>query len=243
MAKQMIAAVTGGNKGLGLSTCRKLAEKGYNVILTSRDDQKGQDAVTQLNAEGFLINFLQLDVADPKSIANFYQQIVEQWGRLDVLVNNAGVLLDEENDTSKYKDFEKLIDHRRAIFEETLKVNVTGIYELCERMIPLMLKHNYGRIVNVSSEAGKLSSPHSYYLAYSVSKTALNGLTCFLGERLKGTNVLINSICPGWVKTDMGGPNAPRSLEEGIKGIIWAATLQKDGPNGGFFRDGKPLDW
>lgn len=241
MNRQLVALVTGGNRGLGLETCRRLAKDGYKVILTSRNAQKGKQKVEELNEEGLPINFASLDVSDPKSIAALYQEIKSNWGRLDVLINNAAVLLEKKQE--EYQDLEEQIEAHRDILEQTLRTNVIGAYDLCERFIPLMQQHHYGRIVNVSSEAGQLSAPHTYYPIYSISKTALNAITSFLAERVKGTNILINSVCPGWVKTDMGGPDAPRSIEEGVEGIIWAATLPNKGPNGGFFRDGKLIEW
>lgn len=233
-----IAVVTGGNRGLGLETSRQLAKEGYRVLLTSRDLEKGKQKTQKLQQEGLDIQCVELDVASPKSIEAFYHQLEKDWGRVDVLINNAGVLLDKEEETQK-GEFEE----RRKILEETLNTNVVGAYDLTNRIIPFMLKQNYGRIVNVSSGAGQLSEPHSYYIAYSISKTALNAITCFLAAKWYGKNILINSVCPGWVKTDMGGAQAPRTIEQGIQGIVWAATLPDGGPSGGFFRDGKPISW
>lgn len=235
-----VALVTGGNRGLGLETCRRLAQQGYQVILTSRDKQKGQAKVEELQQEGLDVYFAKLDVADPISIEDLQRQIIESRGRLDVLINNAAIFIDkDQKNTGEDESFRE----RRHILEETLNTNVLGAYELCERFIPLMQKQQYGRIVNISSGLGQLSEPRSEYIAYSISKTAINAVTTCLAARLKGTNILINSICPGWVKTDMGGPNAPRNIEQGVQGIIWAATLPDGGPSGGFFRDKEPINW
>jgi NAD(P)-dependent dehydrogenase (short-subunit alcohol dehydrogenase family) len=234
MDKRLIL-VTGGNRGLGLETCRELAKAGHEVILTSRDAKKGEEQVKALRAEGGTLHFLSLDIADSGSIQALVKQIQQKWGRLDVLINNAGILLD--------KDAKKSPEAHRQLLEETLTTNVVGTYELCDRLAPLMKEKGYGRIVNVSSGLGQLSEPHSEYAAYSISKTALNAVTVVFANQYQGTNVLINSVCPGWVKTDMGGESAPRSLQEGVSGIIWAATLPDQGPTGKFFRDGKPINW
>jgi len=234
MQKRFIL-VTGGNRGLGLETCRQLAQSGHEVILTSRDEKKGKKLVEDLQKEGLSLHFLPLDVADVQSIASLVNQIEKRWKRLDVLINNAAIASDKESTGTPDSD--------REILEKTLNTNVVGAFDLCHRLAPLMKKNHYGRIVNVSSGLGQLSEPHSEFLTYSISKTALNAVTTLFAARYQGSNVLINSVCPGWVRTDMGGPSAPRSLDQGAKSIIWAATLPDGGPTGGFFRDGQPIKW
>jgi NAD(P)-dependent dehydrogenase (short-subunit alcohol dehydrogenase family) len=241
MARQRIALVTGGNRGIGFEVCRQLAQANYEVILTSRDPEKGQAKAKELKQEGLNVKWLPLDITDSQSIANLHHTILQQDSHLDVLINNAAVFLDKT--VTEAKGSEAYFQQVSQILQKTLQTNVAGAFELCERFLPLMVKQNYGRIVNVSSGLGQLSEPHSDALTYSISKTALNGVTCFLANTYKGKDVLINSVCPGWVKTDMGGEEAPRSIQEGAAGIVWAATLPSGGPTGGFFRDGMAIQW
>lgn len=236
-AIERVAVVTGANRGIGFETCRQLAKKKFQVILTSRDESKGKASIEQLQQESLDVLYHQLNVTDPESIAQLAKFIREKFGRLDVLVNNAGVYLDPSGEEGSV--FKAKIDTLRA----TMETNVHGPLMLCQALVPLMKEHNYGRVVNVSSGAGQLSDMHSGYPSYRISKTALNALTRILADELKGTNVLVNSVCPGWVKTDMGGANAPRTPEQGADTIVWLATLPDDGPTGGFFRDRKPIDW
>ncbi|MEO0331677.1 MAG: SDR family oxidoreductase [Bacteroidota bacterium] len=228
----MIALVTGANRGIGLEVCRQLAEAGYEVILTSRDEEKGRKAVEELAND--LVSHYPLDVTDDNSVAKLQSYVEERYGRLDVLVNNAGIHYDSWQNAEQ-ADLE--------IAQEAFNANLLGPWRVSQSFIPLMRKHGYGRIVNVSSGAGALSGMGGGTPAYSISKASLNVLTIKLAADLKGTNILVNSVGPGWVRTDMGGKEAPRSVAEGAKGIVWAATLPKDGPTGGFFRDGKRIEW
>jgi NAD(P)-dependent dehydrogenase (short-subunit alcohol dehydrogenase family) len=232
-----IAVVTGANQGIGFEVCRQLAKKGFLVVLTSRNEAKGKAAVQQLQAEGLEAIHYPLDVTSSQSIEQLANFIREKFDQLDVLVNNAGVLLDYSED-SDGSVFNVKLDTLR----KTMETNVYGPLLLYQALIPFM-KHNYGRVVNVSSGAGQLSDMGSGYPSYRLSKTALNALTRILADELKGTNILVNSVCPGWVKTDMGGSNAPRTPEQGADTIVWLATLPDGGPTGGFFRDRKPIDW
>lgn len=235
---ERVAVVTGANRGIGFEVCRQLARIGFQVILTSRDESKGRAAVEQLQAEGLKVINYPLDVTNPESIEQLAKFIGDKFGHLDVLVNNAGVLLDHSQNADG-----SIFNTKVSTLRETMETNVYGPLLLCQALIPLMKKHNYGRVVNVSSGAGQLSDMTSGYPAYRISKTALNALTRILSVELKGTNVLINSLCPGWVRTDMGGANASRTPEEGADTIVWLATLPDDGPTGGFFRDRQPIDW
>ena len=229
-----IALVTGANRGIGLEVCRQLARQGLRVILTSRDPSKGKAAQGDLTQGGLHVDFHQLDVTDPESISLLKEDINRDYGRLDVLVNNAGVLIDSGVDILKTE---------MAALEATLSANLFSPLQLCQAFIPMMVKNGYGRVVNVSSGAGQLSDMGGSYPAYRISKAALNALTGILAHDLKGKDVLVNAMCPGWVRTDMGGRNAPRSVKEGAETIVWLATLPVDGPQGGFFRDRKPIDW
>jgi NAD(P)-dependent dehydrogenase (short-subunit alcohol dehydrogenase family) len=234
-----IAVVTGANRGLGLETCRQLADLGLTVILTSRDRTKGQAAVDELRARGLDVTFHPLDVTDTESIRRLGGFIANEYGRIDVLVNNAGVFLDPigGNDPSASSALRADIDTLRT----TMETNLYGPLRMCQTLIPLM--QGAGRVVNVSSGMAQLSEMNGGCPGYRFSKTALNALTRILADELQTTRIKVNSVCPGWVRTDMGGPNATRSVEEGAATIVWLATLGDDGPSGGFFRDKEPIPW
>ena len=229
-----IALVTGANRGIGLQVSRELARRGYDVILTARDEARGREVVATLAREGLKTSFHVLDVTSEKSVEALHRFVVGEYGRLDVLVNNAGILPGREGSAVEAK----LEDVRR-----TFETNTLGPFLMCRRFVPLMRESGYGRVVNVSSGMGQLSEMNGGYVGYRLSKTALNALTCIFADETRGTNVLVNSACPGWVKTDMGGAGAHRTVEEGADGIVWLATLPDDGPTGGFFRDRKPMAW
>lgn len=229
-----IALVTGANRGIGLEVCRQLASRGVQVILSSRDPAKGAAAVASLQEQGCVVEFLPLDVGDLASIRSIQNEIQERYGRLDILVNNAAVYLDERRN---------LIDLPLELIEETMEVNFYGALHLCRAFLPGMIARDYGRIVNVTSEAGSLASMGSSMPIYAISKAALNAMTRVLASQVRNSNIKINAICPGWVRSDMGGPNAPRSLLVGAAGVVWAALLPDNGPSGSFYRDQKPLPW
>jgi NAD(P)-dependent dehydrogenase (short-subunit alcohol dehydrogenase family) len=233
-----IAVVTGANRGIGFEVCRQLAKQGLQVILTSRDESKGQAAAEQLKQEGGNIIYHPLDVIVQESVEQLTTFLQKEFGQLDVLVNNSGVWLDnlDSEDGS-------ILHTKIETLEKTLQVNLYGPLRLCQNLIPLMQKNHYGRVVNVSSGAGQLADMHSGYPSYRISKTALNALTKILAHEFKDTNILVNSVCPGWVKTDMGGKDAPRTPEQGADTIVWLATLQNDGATGGFFRDRQQIEW
>ena len=232
-SKQRIAVVTGGNRGIGLEICRQLAQLGYQVVLTSRDEVQGLGAQQRLVAEGAEVGYHPLDVTDAESIHRLAEVLQQAYGRVDVLVNNAGVMLDDRD----------VLEADLDIVRATMETNVYGPWQLTQALVPLMQHHGYGRIVNLSSGMGQLSGMGSHRPAYRLSKTALNALTRILATELQGSNILVNSMSPGWVRTDMGGPNAPRSVEEGAGTAVWLATLPDDGPTGGFFQDRKPIPW
>ena len=262
-AEKSTALITGANRGIGLEIARQLARRGLRVILTSRELGKGQEATETLAAEGLDAVAYQLDVADPTSVAALAERIRGDWGRINALVNNAGVALDG-------------FDARVA--QETLDVNFFGAMQVTDALLPLIAEH--GRVAMVSSGMGELScvSPalrakiaapdltrdelvalmRSFVRdtrdgrhaeqgwpssAYRVSKLGLNAFTRILARELRGKNILVNAVCPGWVRTDMGGSSAERSVEEGAETIVWAALLPEGGPSGGFFRDCKPIPW
>jgi NAD(P)-dependent dehydrogenase (short-subunit alcohol dehydrogenase family) len=235
MSNAKIAVVTGGNRGIGFETCRQLAKQGLQVILTSREPERGQRAVETLGSEGLNVIYHPLTVTDADSVAQLTAFLQDQFGRVDALVNNAGVYLDPDGSSV----FEAEIDTLR----QTMETNLYAPLRLAQAIAPMMRQQNYGRIVNVSSGMGQLTQMGSGAPAYRLSKTALNALTRILAAELEGTNILVNSVCPGWVRTDMGGESAPRSPEQGADTIVWLATLPDDSPTGGFFRDRAPIPW
>lgn len=236
-----VAVVTGANRGLGLETARQLAKRDIQVIVTSRNIGKGEMAMETLLAQGLDVLFQPLDVSSESSVAELGAFIHSRCGRLDILVNNAGVFLDihSTEDTSSASVFNASLE----TLTTTLKTNLYGPLLLAQELTPLMKQQHYGRIVNVSSGMGQLSDMEGRSPAYRISKTALNALTRILAAETQGHNILVNSVCPGWVRTELGGPHAERTVEEGASGIVWAATLPDDGPSGGFFRDGQPIPW
>jgi len=238
MPELKIAVVTGGNRGLGLETCRQLAAKGLKVVLTARNENDGAQAAAALMRNGLDVRFQPLEVTDEQSIQALAAWIKENFGRLDVLVNNAGIFPDPfPGRESGGSVFEARLDTLRKGFE----TNTLGPLRLCQVLIPLM--QGYGRVVNVSSGMGQLSDMNGCCPAYRLSKTALNAVTRIFHDELQGSGIKINSVCPGWVRTDMGGAEAEREVETGAAGIVWAATLPDDGPSGGFFRDGQAIPW
>ncbi|MEM8544034.1 MAG: SDR family oxidoreductase [Cyanobacteria bacterium P01_H01_bin.119] len=235
MAKEKVALVTGANRGLGFETARQLAKSGITVILGSRDADKGQQAADQLRQQGLEVLAHQLSVTDIGSIKISKQLIEDQFGRLDVLINNAGIYPDASSGSILSSDI--------GTIRTAMETNLYGAIAMIQVMVPLMQFHNYGRIVNVSSGMGQLSDMGGGSTAYRLTKVGLNGVTRILAAELAETNIKVNSVCPGWVKTDMGGPNASRSLEEGADTIAWLAMLPDDGPSGLFWRDRAPIAW
>jgi NAD(P)-dependent dehydrogenase (short-subunit alcohol dehydrogenase family) len=236
-----VAVVTGANRGLGLETARQLARRDIRVILTSRNAGKGEMALEKLLAEGLDVLFQPLDVTAESSIADLGAFIHSRCGRLDILINNAGIFLDRHG--SEDANAAGVFNASLETLTATLKTNLYGPLLLAQELTPLMKQQRYGRIVNISSGMGQLSEMEGRSPAYRISKTALNALTRILAAETRGYNILVNSVCPGWVRTEMGGPNAERTVEEGATGILWAATLPDDGPSGGVFRDGQPIPW
>lgn len=237
-----VAVVTGANRGIGFEVCRQLARKGILVILTSRSEEKGLAACKELEKEELPVRFCQLDVTHAASISRLAGFVQKEFGRCDILVNNAGVLLDKKG--SGDIDFPSIFTCKIDTIRQTMETNVYGPILLCQALVPLMKKNNAGRIVNVSSGMGQLSEMNGGYPGYRISKTAVNTVTRILNDELEGTNIFVNSVCPGWVKTDMGGPGATRSVPEGADTIVWLATLSDDnGPRGKFFRNRKEIAW
>jgi NAD(P)-dependent dehydrogenase (short-subunit alcohol dehydrogenase family) len=230
-----LAVVTGGNKGIGYEICLQLARKGFRVVLTSRDPEKGREARQKLEKEGLDVLHHPLDITDQASVAGIARYIESEFGRVDVLVNNAGILIDSRSTS--------VLREKEETFRITLETNFYGALRMCQTLVPLMQKNHYGRVVNLSSGLGQLDDMGDGTPAYRVSKTALNALTRMVASAVEGDNILVNSMCPGWVRTDMGGPGASRSVEQGAGTAVWLAMLPHEGPTGGFFRDKKPIPW
>ena len=217
------ALVTGGNRGIGLEACRQLARAGMSVVLAARDPLRGQEAAQMLRDEG-------LDVADSQSVKDCARRFADARTEVDVLVNNAGVY-----------PTQGVFSVSEETFEMALEVNTLGPFRTSQVFVPMMVKRGYGRVVNVSSGGGSFGEGLGP-AAYAVSKAALNALTVKVAQAVRG-DVKVNAMCPGWVRTDMGGSGAPRSPEEAVDSLVWLASLAEDGPNGGFFRNRKPIPW
>ena len=231
---EKVALVTGGNRGIGLETVRLLAQEGIKTILGSRNPKLGEEAVHQLKKKGLSATPLELDVTSLESIRKARGVVEKKFGRLDILINNAAVYLDENKKLHELED---------GIFVETLHSNLVGPLNLCREFIPLMKRHRYGQIVNLSSGMGESRSLTAGSGAYKISKYALNALTRVLADEVDARHIKINSVCPGWVRTRMGGPNAVLSPKESAEGVVWAALLPETGPSGKFFRYKKIIDW
>jgi NAD(P)-dependent dehydrogenase (short-subunit alcohol dehydrogenase family) len=228
-----IALVTGANRGIGFEVCRQLARAGFVVLLSARDARKARAAARSLGSVG-RVDSLELDVADENSIATAASDVANRYHQLNVLINNAGIHYDTW-ETVETADIDGTV-------MEAITTNLLGPWRVAQAFLPLLRKSPSARIVNVSSESGSLAEMTAGPPAYQVTKAGLNALTRTLASELRDSNILVNSVCPGWVATDMGGAGG-RPVKEGAAGIVWAATLPDDGPTGGFFRDGKPLPW
>jgi len=238
MAETRIAIVTGANRGIGLEIVRQLARQGLIAVLGARDLEKGNAAAATLASEGLEPPVVALDVTDADSVRAAVAHVMDLFGRVDVLVNNAAILKEgfSPEDAS-------VLDAPADVVIETFEGNTLGPLRLIQAVVPHMRTLGYGRIVNVSSGAGQLSDMGGGFPAYRMSKAALNALTRITAAELGPGDIKINAMCPGWVKTEMGGPNATRPVEEGAETAVWLATLPEDGPTGGFFRDMKPIPW
>lgn len=233
-----LALVTGANRGIGLEIVRQLGRAGLTPILAARDGAKGAAAAEKLAGQGLAAHFVELDVTREESITAAVREIETRHGDIDVLVNNAAVLIDGPGGFSA-----SAFDLKTDILRATLETNVEGPLKLMQAVLPGMRARGYGRVVNLSSTAGQLAGMGAGYPAYRISKCALNALTAIFADEVKEKDVKINAMCPGWVRTGMGGPEAPRSVAEGADTAIWLATLPVNGPTGGFFQDRKPIAW
>lgn len=240
-----VAFITGGNKGIGFETARQLGKPGITIVVGSRDLQKGKAAVEKLRSEGITAEVLDFDVTRFSDHKKAYDYFDKRFGKLDILINNAGTWKEGrpgQNTTSSVAP---------EILRETFDTNFFGTVALTQTLLPLIQKAPAGRIVNLSSILGSLtlhSDPQSpiyssKVFAYDASKTALNAFTVHLAHELRNTKIKVNSAHPGWVKTDMGGENAPMEIRDGAKTSVQLATLPENGPSGGYFHMGAPLPW
>jgi NAD(P)-dependent dehydrogenase (short-subunit alcohol dehydrogenase family) len=245
MSEIKVALISGANKGIGLETARQLGKLGYTVLLGSRDALKGEVAARQLRHEGIDARVVKLDVGKQSDIDAAASMIAGEFGKLDALLNNAGVMI--EKGWTKNTTSETTLENLRATFE----TNLFAVFALTKSMLPLLQKSDAGRIVNVSSILGSVSlqatkgSPTygTKLFAYNASKAALNMLTISLAHELRHSKIKVNSAHPGWVKTDLGGSAAPMNVVDGAKTEVELATLGPDGPTGGFFHNGKEIAW
>lgn len=236
-----IALITGANKGIGYEIAKGLGSRGIVVLLGARDAAKGQAAAVKLKGEGIDARFVPLDVTDPETIARAAQWIEDQFGRLDILINNAGIA------EWGAKPSEAHLGKVREIYE----TNLFGPMAVTQAMLPLIRRSAHGRIVNVSSSLGSLSmasdpgSPISQFLAlgYNTSKTALNSMTLQFANELRGTPIKVNAVCPGYCATDINNHSGPRTAAQGAIAPVRYATLDDDGPSGGVFDENGRVAW
>ncbi|ULL16784.1 SDR family NAD(P)-dependent oxidoreductase [Paenibacillus sp. H1-7] len=235
-----IALVTGGNRGIGMEIARQLSLKGINVLIGCRNEDKGRNAVEQLSKSGVSVELEVVDVSSHDSILQMMKRVKEKYGRLDILVNNAGVILDRGT---------SILNVKESVMKKTFETNYFGVLNLIQAVVPLMIEHHFGRIVNVSSGLGAFQV-HQGLLdlkgsssAYRISKTMINALTCLVAHDVADKGIKVNAACPGSVQTDMGGADAPLTVAEGADTAVWLATLDEHGPNGGFFRERMKAEW
>ncbi len=238
MIERRVALVSGANRGIGLEVVRQLAKLGMTAILGSRDGKKGAAAAAKLASEGIEAPLVALDVTDAKSVGSAVAHVHARFGRIDVLVNNAGIALDGSR-----SPVSSVLEVSPEVVACTLDANTLGPLRLIQAVVPLMQAQGYGRIVNVSSGLGQISAMGGSWPGYRMSKAALNALTRIVAAEIGSPNIKVNCMSPGWVRTDMGGQSAPRSVAQGADTIVWLATLPDDGPSGLFFEDRKPIPW
>lgn len=229
-----VALVTGASRGIGLEICRQLGAAGYTVVLTARDPERAARGLDRLRGEGIDARFQALDVTDPARARQVAAAVAAELGRLDALVNNAAIALDARATVAALEP---------DLMRRTLETNLLGALHCCQAFLPLMLRQGYGRIVNVSSGRGSFARLGSGGPSYRISKTALNALTVILADELKDSNVLVNAMTTGWVRTRLGGLKAPRSIAEGAETAVWLAMLPDGGPRGKFWKDREELAW
>lgn len=226
-----VVLITGANKGIGYEIAKQLGQKGFHVVIAARDEERGMNAARSLAKNGIEVAFLQMDVADSKSVINAARIFSDKYDRLDVLVNNAAILIESGS----------IISMSSKILEDTFRTNTFGPLLVIQIFLEFITKG--GRIINISSSAGSLSDMTNYSPAYSISKTALNAITRQFASELSTRKISVNSVCPGWVRTDMGGMDASRSVEKGAETAVWLATEAPSSLTGKFIRDKKEISW
>lgn len=236
MESRTISVISGASRGLGRAAAQRLATMdGHLVIATARNPADLAPLSAKLGMSGHAVETHQLDVTDDASVNALRDWIVERFDRIDVLINNAGILIDRHSTS--------VLELPLDTLRETLETNLIGVLRVTQALLPLMRTSRAGRVVNLASEMGQLADMDAGAPAYRMSKTALNALTRILAVETAGSGIKVNSVCPGWCRTDLGGPEAPRLPEEGIDTVVWLATLPDDGPSGGFFHDRMPIPW
>ncbi|MBL8394883.1 MAG: SDR family NAD(P)-dependent oxidoreductase [Candidatus Accumulibacter sp.] len=241
MLAQKVAVVSGAARGIGLAVARDLAAAGCVVLMVGRHAESIAAAAAQLQASGHDVLPHAADVTDASAVAALAARLRREFGRTDILINNAGVFLEPRDFAAPQGA--SVFTVAPEVVAATIDCNALAPLRLQQACVPLMRENGWGRIVNVSSGMGQLSDMGGFWPGYRMSKAALNALTCLTAKELAGTPIKVNAVCPGWCRTAMGGEEATRSADEGARGIVWAALLPDDGPSGGFFRDGQPIDW
>jgi NAD(P)-dependent dehydrogenase (short-subunit alcohol dehydrogenase family) len=226
------ALVTGGNRGIGLEICRRLAFEGMDVVLAARSGARGEDAARRLDREhGVTVRVEELDVTDPESVHKCAKRLAADGVELEVLVNNAGIY-----------PMQEFFSLSEQVLMESIQVNLLGAVRTCQAFVPAMVHRGSGRVVNVSSGGGALTDNTPSPPAYGIAKAALNAMTLVVAAAVPH-GVKVNAVCPGWVRTDMGGSRAPLSVAQGADTAVWLATLDANGPSGGFFRNRRRIPW
>jgi NAD(P)-dependent dehydrogenase (short-subunit alcohol dehydrogenase family) len=231
--QEPIIIVTGANRGIGYEVCRQLAKRKARVILTARSAEAGEAAVAKLAEEDLVAEFLPLDITDDDSVEALRSELADKYERLDVLINNAGVLTDDDKSGLAVK---------LEIVRQTFETNTLGPMRLTQALAPLLRRSAGGRVINISSGMGALSTMGSDHAAYRISKAALNAVSGILAAELRG-KIAVNSMCPGWVKTDMGGSEAEREVSQGADTAVWLALDAPRGLTGKFLRDRQVISW
>ncbi|QCW98862.1 SDR family oxidoreductase [Aggregatimonas sangjinii] len=231
--RDKVALVTGANRGIGFAVAKGLLQEGITVIATSRNSQNSNDFISQLSEYGDVVHH-QLDVTDNGSVNACYAFAKVEFGKLDILINNAGI---------NYDTWQNVETANLDEVRQTVETNVIGPWQTIQSFLPLLKQAENSSIVNVSSGGGSLASQTGSTPGYSISKLALNGLTLQLASKLKNDGIAVNAVCPGWVRTDMGGSGATKSPEQGAETIIWIALQKDEFVTGKFFRDKREIQW
>jgi NAD(P)-dependent dehydrogenase (short-subunit alcohol dehydrogenase family) len=231
---QKTVLVTGANKGIGFEVCRELGQKGFRVMMGCRDEEKGKKACAILTGEGHKTELVLIDTSSESSIASAAQAVQKKTGHLDALVNNAGIFLESNSEGLQFS---------REIILRTFETNTLGPLLAARAFLPLLEQAEGSHIVNVSSGMGQLSDMREGSIGYRISKTALNAVTCILAAELSDRHIYVNSVCPGWVRTDMGGAEAQRTPAQGADTIVWLASGEAGAVTAGFYRDRQMIPW